>query len=165
MAERTDLAINKTEPLEGEDRSAREIRQDIAAKRESITKTVEQINDKVQSSLDWRTYAGQYPFITLGVAVGAGFLVTRLFRPKPTPKDRILDAIAESFEDVADRFGGYLEAVPEKKSGASTAIKSAAAAWLTKAASDYLKDRFFPSTSRNVDTDPEAQARAQRASA
>jgi len=165
MAERTDLIINKPEGGEGEDRSAREIRQDIAAKRESITKTVEQINDKVQSSLDWRTYAGDYPIVALGVAVGAGFLVSRMFRPRPTPKDRIIDAIAESFEDVADRFSGYLEAVPEKKSGAGTAVKSAIAAWLTKSATDYLKNRLLPPSNRNDEAELAAQAQARHASA
>lgn len=165
MAERFDLVPtgdardNDTD----EDRSAREIRQDIAAKRESITKTVEQINDKVQRTLDWRTYAGEYPLVAIGVAAGAGFLVSRLFRPKPSPKDRILDAVAESFEDVSDRFAGYLEAVPKKKPAATTAIKSAAAAWLTKAATDYLKARFLPSTDRADEADLEARAR--RASA
>lgn len=168
MAERTDLTITTPDQTGGEDRSAEEIRHDIAAKRESITRTVGQINDKVQRTLDWRTYAGEYPFVTLGLAVGAGVLVAQLFRPKPSPGDRILDAIAESVEDIGDRFNGYLDVVPKKKSGAATAVKSALAAWLTKAATDYVKDRLLAGgQQRQVDSrqgDSETQIRAQGAS-
>src|SRR5262245_20742734 len=132
MAERTDLTITAPDPQIGEDRSAEEIRNDIAARRESITRTVEQINDKVQRTLDWRTYAGEYPFVTLGVADATCILVAQLFRPKPTPGERILDAIAESVEEVGDRFSDYLDVVPKKRGGATTAVKSAVVAWLTK---------------------------------
>lgn len=140
MAERDNVSIlaNRTN-LETE-RSAEEIRQDIAAKRESITETVERLNDKFQSTLDWRTYAGDYPFVALGLAVGLGYVASRIFTRKPTPRQRIMDAIADSVEDFKDQFGGYLEVVPPKKSTVGTSVKAAATALLTKAATDYVKN-------------------------
>lgn len=168
MAERSDLRLTQATPETDDERSAEAIRQDIAARRESISRTVEQINDKVQSKLDWRTYASDYPLVAIGVAVGAGVLVSRLWRPKPTPGERILDAIAESVEQVADRFDGYVQdAAPRRRGGASTAVKSAIAAWLTKAATDYVKERVLPSVTaalaeRRRAEQPDAEAEEAR---
>jgi hypothetical protein len=140
MAERDNVSIlaNRTNLVT--ERRAEEIRQDIAAKRESITETVERLNDKFQSTLDWRTYAGDYPLVALGLAAGLGYVVSRIFTPKPTPRQRIMEAIADSVEDFKDQFGGYLEVVPPKKSAVSTSVKAAASALLTKAATDYVKN-------------------------
>jgi hypothetical protein len=140
MVERDNLSIAPVKRLTEEDRSAEEIRQDIAAKRESITETVERLNDKFQSTLDWRTYASDYPYVALGAALGLGYLVSRVFARKPSPRDRIMDAIAESVEDFKDQFGDYLEIVPQKKSAIGTSVKAAATALLTKAATDYVKN-------------------------
>jgi hypothetical protein len=140
MVERDNLSIAPVKRITEEDRSAEEIRQDIAAKRESITDTVERLNDKFQSTLDWRTYAGDYPYVALGAALGLGYLISRVFARKPSPRDRIMDAIAESIEDFKDQFGGYLEVVPQKKGAIGTSVKAAATALLTKAATDYVKN-------------------------
>jgi hypothetical protein len=140
MVERDNLSIAPIRKTSEDDRSAEEIRQDIAAKRESITETVERLNDKFQSTLDWRTYAGDYPYVALGAALGLGFLVSRVFARKPSPRDRIMEAIADSVEDFKGQFGDYLEMVPQKKSAIGTSVKAAATALLTKAATDYVKN-------------------------
>jgi hypothetical protein len=140
MVERDNLSIAPVRKTSEDDRSAEEIRQDIAAKRESITDTVERLNDKFQSTLDWRTYAGDYPYVALGAALGLGFLVSKLFARKSSPRDRIMEAIADSVEEFKDQFGGYLEVIPPKKSAISTSVKAAATAMLTKAATDYVKN-------------------------
>jgi hypothetical protein len=153
MVERNNLSIAPAKKAsEDEQRSAEEIRQDIAAKRESITETVERLNDKFQSTLDWRTYAGDYPFIALGAAFGLGYLVSRVFAPKPSPRDRIMEAIADSVEDFKDQFGDYLDIVPQKKSTIGTSVKAAATALLTKAATDYIK-KAVSSRLANADTE------------
>jgi len=140
MVERDNLSIAPIRKTSEDDRSAEEIRQDIAAKRESITETVERLNDKFQSTLDWRTYAGDYPYVALGAALGLGFLVSRVFARKPSPRDRIMEAIADSVEDFKGQFGDYLEMVPQKKSAIGSSVKAAATALLTKAATDYVKN-------------------------
>jgi hypothetical protein len=147
MAERDNVSILVNKPNFETERSAEEIRQDIAAKRESITETVERLNDKFQSTLDWRTYAGDYPFVALGLALGLGYVASRIFTPKPTPRQRIMEAIADSVEDFKDQFGDYLEIVPPKKSAIGTSAKAAATALLTKAATDYVKNVLTASRS------------------
>ncbi|MBI3654763.1 MAG: DUF3618 domain-containing protein [Acidobacteria bacterium] len=144
MVERDHLAISpKGEDAKGE-RSAEEIRQDIAAKRESITDTVDRLSDKVQRTFDWRTYVAEYPLLAFGLAIGAGLLVSRMFIPKPTPRERILDALAETVEDLKERFGEYIEAVPTaKKSAIGTTVKAAATGVLTKAATDFVKNKII----------------------
>ncbi len=61
MAERTDVATRMRTEIEGPERSAEEIRQDIAAKRESISETVDRLGERIQETLDWREYVVEYP--------------------------------------------------------------------------------------------------------
>ena len=63
MVERTSLTKQGDET--DSERSAREIRQDIAAKRDSIADTVDRLSDRFQRTLDWRTYAAEYPFVAM----------------------------------------------------------------------------------------------------
>jgi hypothetical protein len=140
MVERDNLNITPNIKESDGERSAEEIRQDIAAKRESITETVDRLNDKFQSTLDWRTYAADYPYIAIGAALGLGFLVSKVFARKPSPRDRIMEAIADSVEDFKGQFGDYLDIIPQKKSSVSTSVKAAATALVTKAATDYVKN-------------------------
>lgn len=144
MVERDNVSVIPHTNASEDERSAEEIRQDIAAKRESITETVDRLNDKFQSTMDWRTYAADYPLVAISAAVGLGYLVSKIFARKPSPRDRIMDAVAESVEDFKDQFkdqfSGYLDVVPKKKAGVGTSVKAAATALLTKAATDYAKD-------------------------
>jgi ElaB/YqjD/DUF883 family membrane-anchored ribosome-binding protein len=150
MAERNNLAsttqgaTQKPESASGAERSADEIRQDIAARRESITETVDRLSDRFQRTLDWRAYVSDYPLMALGVAAGAGFLVSGIFKRRQTPAERIKDAFAYSFEDLADRFRHRLEDVGPRKSGFGfgRTVKAAATGAITKAVTDYLRNRF-----------------------
>jgi len=55
MAERTNLATQRRAD-EAEERSAHENRQDIAAKRETISETVDKLGERIHQTLDWREY-------------------------------------------------------------------------------------------------------------
>jgi ElaB/YqjD/DUF883 family membrane-anchored ribosome-binding protein len=146
MAERDHLSGSAAAPAPTEangERSADDIRQDIAARRDSISETVEHLSDRFQRTLDWRTYVTDYPLAALGVAVGAGFLLAGLFKRRSTPSHRIYDAVAEVVEDVTDRFRHQLDGVGiNKSSGLSRTVKAAATGALTKAATDYLRNRL-----------------------
>ena len=142
MVEERNRLTTQTDETDNE-RSAREIRKDIAARRESIADTVDQLSDKFQRTLDWRTYAGDYPFIALGIAAGAGFLLSGIFKRKRTPRERIMDAVAESFEEMRERFSENLDFAPRKSFAAGKTVKAAATAMITKAATDYLKNRLL----------------------
>lgn len=122
--------------------SAEEIRQDIASTRESITDTVDQLSNRFEQSLDWRTYVSDYPLVALGVAAGIGFLASGLFRHSPSSKERITNALADTFEDMTERVRYRLD-TGSRAPGLMEAVKSAAFSAIARAASGYLRDRVI----------------------
>jgi hypothetical protein len=158
MAERTDLTSGPSSSRQGQgqqgqqgqdvisgaERSAEEICQDIAARRESITETVDRLSDRFQQTFDWRAYISDYPLAALGVAAGLGFLAARIIKPRPSAGKRIKDALAYGIEDLAGRFQHQLENVAPYRSGPGLGrtVKAALTGLVTKAATDYLQNRF-----------------------
>src|SRR5215212_2846296 len=140
MAERTNLATRRRAD-ESDDRSAHEIRQDIAATRETISETVDKLGERINQTLDWREYVAEYPAVALGVAAGIGFLVSGIFRRTPTPQERIMDAVAEMAEDLTDRISGVAGDVIKRKMFSSKTVKAALTATVTKAAIDFAKQK------------------------
>lgn len=102
MAERNDLSRSQ-------ERSAEAIRQDIAAKRESISDTVDRLGTRIQEKLDWRQWITQYPYVVIGTAASLGILLSGFFKPRRSPTDRIRDAVGEMvegfFEDIKGSIG------------------------------------------------------------
>jgi hypothetical protein len=133
------------------ERSAEEIRQDIADKRESLSKTVDRLGERIHQTLDWREYISDHPYAALGIAAGLGFLMWGIFRPRPTSRERIMDALAESAEDLADRLRETVSNVSnlplEKESGLGRAVKATVATAVTRAALDSLTHRVVRSSS------------------
>lgn len=142
MAERTNVAALQRVQDEPLDRSSVAIRQDIAAKRESISETVDKLGERIQETFDWREYVAQYPAVALGVVAGAGFLIAGMFKRKPSPQERILDAVADLTEDMTDRVGGVMAGVIQKKLLSGRTVKAAATAMVAKAAVDFLKKQL-----------------------
>jgi hypothetical protein len=131
--------------ISGAERSAEDIRQDIAARRESITETVDRLSDRFQQTFDWKAYVSDYPLAALGVAAGLGFLAASIIRkPRPSAGKRIKDALAYGIEDLAGRFHHQLENVAPRRSGSGLGrtVKAALTGLVTKAATDYLQNRF-----------------------
>ena len=62
---------------EVDERSADEIERDLAATRESIKETVEEIEERLHRAVDWRAYVGKSPWVALALAAGVGILVGR----------------------------------------------------------------------------------------
>jgi ElaB/YqjD/DUF883 family membrane-anchored ribosome-binding protein len=137
----TEMALDRTEDFEFE-RSAEEIRQDIAAKRESITETVDRLSDRFQETFDWRTYVTRHPFAAVGVAAGLGVLVSGIFKPRPTPMERIQDAFADGFEEFSGQIRSQLTGMVVKPAVTQT-VKAAATGFLVKAAAEYLRSRYL----------------------
>jgi len=142
MAERTNVAIQQRTHEETPDRSAVAIRQDIAAKRDSISETVDKLGERIQETFDWREYIGRYPVAALGLAAGAGFLVAGIFKRNPTPQERIIDAVADLTEEMTDRVGGVMAGVIQKKLISGGTLKAAATAMIAKAAVNMLKEKI-----------------------
>jgi len=143
MAETTNVAALQRAQDDVSDRSAVAIRQDIAAKRESISETVDKLGERIQETFDWHEYVAQYPAVALGLAAGTGFLVAGIFKRKPSPQDRILDAMADLTEDITDRVGGVMAGVIQKKMFSGRTIKAAATAMIAKATVDFLKKQLI----------------------
>ena len=99
MAAREDL--NNTREADVE-RSTEDIRQDIAKKEETISRTVEQIRDRITEKLDWRGYVKGSPYWALGAAIGLGYLTSGMLRTRTTSMERITDPIAEAGRDSID---------------------------------------------------------------
>jgi len=97
MSQRNDV---KGEELR--ERSSEEIRQDIFERRESLLNTVDRLGGRIQEKLDWREQVSQHPFLVMGAAAGVGFLLSRIFKPSPTPGKRIMDALDGATEDLID---------------------------------------------------------------
>lgn len=142
MAERTNLAIQQRLEDEYRERSAVAIRQNIAAKRESISETVDKLGERIQETFDWHEYVAEYPAVALGLTAAAGFLVAGIFKRRPSPKERIIEAVAELTEDLTDRVGGVMAGVIQKKLISGRTVKAAATAMLAKAAVDIVKNRI-----------------------
>lgn len=139
MAERTNVATQQRMQDEPPDRSAVAIRQDIAAKRESISETVDKLGERIQETFDWHEYVAEYPVVALGLAAGAGFLIAGIFKRNPSPQERILDAVADLTEDMTTRVGGVMAGVIQKKMFSGRTVKAAATAMIAKAAVNFLK--------------------------
>jgi hypothetical protein len=142
MAERTNLATQLGVQDAAPDRSADAIRQDIAAKRESISETVDKLGDRIHETFDWHEYVAEYPVVALGLAAGAGLLIAGIFKRKPTPQERIHEAVAELTEDLTDRVGSVMAGVIQKKMFSGRTVKAAATTLIAKAAVDFLKNRL-----------------------
>jgi ElaB/YqjD/DUF883 family membrane-anchored ribosome-binding protein len=141
MAERNNVA---TQMRAGDDdlaRSAEAIRQDIAAKRETISETVDKLGDRIHESLDWREYISDYPMVAIGIAAGVGFLLSSIFKHRPTPQERIMDAVAELTEDLTDRVSSVANSAIKKKVISGKTVKAALTATVTKAALDFAKQK------------------------
>lgn len=163
MAERNDLTSRTHD--DAPDRSAQDIRHDIAAKRETISETVDKLGERIQETLDWREYIAQYPFAALAAAAAAGCLVSGIIpKSRPTPQERISDAVAEMVEDVTGRLRGSLgDVIPGKSITPGKTVKAAATAALTKAAMDYAQKRLkgvFPGNARETRTNTTNQTSA-----
>ena len=142
MAETTHVATQRRAESDTPERSAEAIRQDIAAKRDSISETVDKLGERIQETFDWREYVGNYPWVALGLAAGVGFMVAGFFKRQPSPRERIMDAIADVSEDFTDRLRDAIgDAVPAKKSGVGNTLKAALTATVTKAAMDFAKGK------------------------
>ena len=63
-------------------RSTEDILQDIDREEENLSRTAQQIGDRIKEKLDWSEYVKDSPYWALGIAVGICLLYT-----SPSPRD------------------------------------------------------------------------------
>ena len=141
MAERNNIVTQMPAGDDEDTRSAEAIRQAIAAKRDTISETVDKLGDRIHETLDWREYIADYPVVAIGLAAGIGFLVSGIFKHRPTPQERIMDAVADITEDLTDRVSSVAGDALKKKMFSGKTVKAALTATVTKAALDFAKQK------------------------
>jgi ElaB/YqjD/DUF883 family membrane-anchored ribosome-binding protein len=162
MAERNYLTTGQSSSASGHgpERSAEEIRKDIASRRESITETVDQLSDRFEQKLDWRTHVSDHPLAALGVAAGIGFLASGLLKRRRSSKQRVTNALANAIEDLSDRFRYQLDGLGLKRPGLKSTIKTAAAGAIARAATAYLRNRIISGDTHNYHNDENNEGQA-----
>jgi len=140
MAERDEVAARRRVLDERiPDRNAQSIRDDIAAKRETITETVDRLGEQIQETLDWRTYVAGHPLIGVGIAALGGFLAAGLIAGRHrSSTDRLMDAVADTVEDVTGRFRDRMHQSLGSGRDTRRVIALAAASVLSKVAIESI---------------------------
>jgi hypothetical protein len=128
-------------------RSAKEIRRDIADKRDTISETVDRLGDHLHRKLDWREQVRQHPYVALGTAAAVGVLASGAFKRHPTPRERVMDAVAETIEDLTDDVRRSVTRLFLRSAGPSF-LRSAIAGVLTKAVVQAFKSKSQTDTRR-----------------
>lgn len=81
------------------ERRPEDLRREIEAKKETIAETINRLDQHVKRAVDWRAQVGDHPYLALGLAVCVGCLFAGIFKSKPSPRDRIMEALADGVED------------------------------------------------------------------
>lgn len=120
--------------------SAAELRYEISTHRAALVETINDLDERFQQVVDWRTHVGAHPYVAVGIAASIGLWATTLFKRKLTPKERMLEAMAESVEHICGessrQFGSLLSRVtPQRSSGLRGLLLGLA----TQAVTTYLK--------------------------
>jgi len=132
-ASRSGAAVNAA-------RKPEELRQDIEEQKESIAGTLKQLDSRIHKAADWRTHVGEHPFLAVGIAFTVGGLLSGVFKRKPTPRERILDALAEGVEDITDQVRDRFVSQFTRSFGRGM-LKASAATLVTKMAANYISNR------------------------
>jgi hypothetical protein len=125
-------------------RSSDEIRQQIAATRDSITETVDELSSRVQRTFDWKTYVTDYPLAAAGIVAGVGLLLGyTMIKSRPSPGERIHDALADLIEDATERFQAQFDDLGVRRPGVGRTLKATAIATLMQAGGEFVRNRFI----------------------
>lgn len=130
--------------MDEKERSTEDIRQDIAKEEENLSRTAQQIGDRIKEKLDWSGYMKDSPYWALGIAVGVGFFAAKAMQRRTTPMERIVDSFADK---VRGSLGGLhvVAAPPGAIKVALLGIGSKLAAdWIRKANSSGSSDFVTP---------------------
>jgi hypothetical protein len=110
------------------ERSTEDIRKDLAAEVEILSRTIAHSGTRISEKPDWRKYAKYAPYVAVGAAAGLGFFTTEIFRNRNNiPRTRLTESIPEK---VRDSLGGMLVGT----------IKMTLLGIATKAAARWLKN-------------------------
>jgi ElaB/YqjD/DUF883 family membrane-anchored ribosome-binding protein len=133
--------ITDTASPEPAERSPDDLRQEIKEKKEAIAETLSRVDERIQRAVDWRAQVGDHPYLALGIALSVGCLFSGVFKRKPGPQERIMEALADGVENIADQVRDRVDAQfgwPNR----GGALKATAAALATRTAMSYLSNQL-----------------------
>lgn len=133
------------------ERSSEDIRRNIAKEKENISRKVDQIGERIKERLDWREYVKDSPFWAIGIAVGLGYLASRVFITRTTPMERIVKTLAEGAHDSLDGLNARV-------SGPGL-IKMTLLTLATKAAADWIQNTRPAAKAEGGDSGPQPSNR------
>lgn len=64
------------------DERTSQIVEEIAEERQRLGDNIAELERKVRVSTSWRAYFERKPWVSLGIAMGGGFLLSALFTPR-----------------------------------------------------------------------------------
>ena len=118
-------------------RDPAQYRNDIEASRDAITDTIKRLDEHVHRAVDWRAQVRDHPLVAVSAAAIGGMLLAGMFSRKPSPRDRIVDAIAESVEDVTDKVRNRI-GTQLTRTMTGSLLKAAVTTVVAKKATEYL---------------------------
>jgi|KBSSwiStaDraftv2_1062776.scaffolds.fasta_scaffold24673_3 ElaB/YqjD/DUF883 family membrane-anchored ribosome-binding protein len=133
--------ITDTPLPEPAERSPDDLRQEIKEKKEAIAETLSRVDERIQRAVDWRAQVGDHPFLALGVALSLGCIVSGVFKSRPSPQERIMEALADGVDNIAEQVRDRIDAQfgwPRR----GGALKATAAALATRTAMSYLSNQL-----------------------
>jgi hypothetical protein len=70
-----------------------------------VAATVDALRSEIRDVTDWRAQAARHPYWVAAAAGGAVLLAFRVLRPRrPQPRERVMNAMADTLEGVAGRL-------------------------------------------------------------
>jgi len=96
------------------------------------------LGERLHGSLDWRQQVGNHPFAAIAIAAAAGLILSRVFQPRPSPGERIMDAIADVVDNVTDQARDTITGLLGSGSRDGL-VASTIAALTTKAAGSFIQ--------------------------
>jgi ElaB/YqjD/DUF883 family membrane-anchored ribosome-binding protein len=128
------------------ERSSQDIRDDIANEKENISRTVDEISERIKEKTDWREHVKGSPYLAIGAAAGLGYLAARVFITHTSPTERIVKTIAEGVHDSLDSLHTQVSGP-----GLITMTLLTIAA---KAGADWIRRASFPAETAGGDAGP-----------
>jgi ElaB/YqjD/DUF883 family membrane-anchored ribosome-binding protein len=141
------------------ERSIDEIRRDIERRRDSITRTVDQMGRKVHDTFSWREQVADHPYVALGVAAGAGFLLAKLLLRRRSSPERLAEELGSTL-----RHSIHGASAP-RQSGIIGGLAGIATAAESRAALELVRGRMWRDGDRRAfqeDTEAEYPSRPRR---
>lgn len=111
-------------------RSTEEIRRDMAHEVENISRTIEQISERITEKLDWREQVKKSPYVALGAAAGIGYLASKIVLTSNTHGKHVTVATPDNVRNSRNNL--LTGSIKAALLGVAT---KAAVSWITKVTS------------------------------